>query len=176
MTFDPRIHHRRSLRLKEYDYSQAGAYFVTICTKERDCLFGPVVEGEMQTNAAGEMIRRVWDELPVQYPGVEIDEFIVMPNHVHGVVVLTGKNLGQAQGPAPTRTLADVIHRFKSFTTCCYSLGVKEDGWRPYAGQLWQRNYYEHVVRGDKELEQIREYIANNPLQWMMDEYYRELL
>jgi putative transposase len=83
-------HHRRSIRLKGYDYSQAGAYFVTICTQDRACLFGDVVNGEMLLNAAGRMVQTVWDDVPNHYPGVELDAFVVMPNHVHGIVVVAG--------------------------------------------------------------------------------------
>ncbi|HPN32919.1 MAG TPA: hypothetical protein PK843_00255 [bacterium] len=106
MTYDPNKHHRRSIRLKGYDYSQAGAYFVTICTQNRQCLFGDVTDGEMRLNAAGQMVQSVWDELPLFYPGVDIDEFVVLPNHVHGIVILVGAaprgrpelNLGRHRG------------------------------------------------------------------------------
>ena len=119
--YDPRIHHRRSIRLQGYDYATPGAYFVTICIQNQECLLGAVVNGEMVLNAAGQMVQRVWDELPAQYPGVETDAFVVMPNHVHGIVVLIGdvgdaghfgqahghRQHGQAQGPAPTTNAMD---------------------------------------------------------------------
>ena len=88
MTYNPHIHHRRSIRLKEYDYSQAGAYFITIVTQGRLGLFGDVVDGEMRLNDAGGMVRRVWDGMPDRFPSVEMDEFVVMPNHVHGVIFI----------------------------------------------------------------------------------------
>ena len=86
--YNPDIHHRRSIRLKNYDYSQAGAYYVTICTEDRKCLFGKVADGKMILNAGGQMVQAVWSEMPVNYSGVEIDQFIVMPNHIHGIIVL----------------------------------------------------------------------------------------
>ena len=86
-------HHRRSIRLKGYDYSQAGAYFVTICTQDRECLFGDIVDGEMRLNDAGQMVHRIWNDLSVEYPDIEIDEFIVMPNHFHGIIVIVGAPL-----------------------------------------------------------------------------------
>ena len=86
--YDPNLHHRRSIRLKGYDYSQAGAYFITIVTQGRLCLFGDVVDGEMHLNNAGKMVRRIWDGMPNRFPSIEMDEFVVMPNHVHGVIVL----------------------------------------------------------------------------------------
>jgi len=182
---------RRSLRLRGYDYSQAGAYFVTMVTQDRACLFGEVVDGEVRLSDAGQMVWVVWSELPAHYPGVDINMFIVMPNHVHGIVVLTGtgrvgagpracpidwdtgqllgNNIGQPQGVAPTMALQDVVHRFKTLTTKQYGDGVKHSGWPAFHGRLWQRNYYEHIVRDEGELNRIREYIANNPAQWELD-------
>ena len=90
MTFNPDIHHRRSIRLKGYDYSQAGAYFITICTKNRECMFGDILDGKMVLNHAGDMIQTVWDEIPLYYAGIDIDEFAVMPNHIHGIIVIVG--------------------------------------------------------------------------------------
>ncbi len=106
MKYDPAIHRHRSIRLQRYDYSQAGAYFVTICTQNRECLFGEIVNGEMRLKDAGKMIQAVWDEIPAYYPGIDIDSFIVMPNHIHGIVVIVGAaprgrsddGNGQAQG------------------------------------------------------------------------------
>jgi len=183
MTYDPHNHHRRSVRLKGYDYSQAGAYFVTICTQDRACLFGEVVDGEMRLNDAGRMIQSVWDAVPAFYPGVNTDEFVVMPNHIHGIVVLvgaaprgrpdpgqsaTGQN-GQAQGPAPTLSVPDVVHRFRTLTTKRYADGVKQSGWPPFPGRVWQRNYYEHILRNEEPLHRIRQYILDNPMRWAYD-------
>ena len=103
---------RHSVRLKDYDYTTPGAYFVTACTYEHRCLFGKVVDGGMRLNAVGRMIQAVWDELAVHYPNVETDAFVVLPNHIHGINVLVGaaprgrpKGMGQAQGPAPTQEI-----------------------------------------------------------------------
>jgi len=177
MSSDPNSHHRRFIRLKGYDYTQPGAYFVTICTQNRACLFGEVVDGKMQVNNAGRMVQTVWDGIPVYYAGVSIDAFVVMPNHIHGIVILVGAApcgrppLGQAQGPAPTIaiSLPDVVHRFKTMTTKQYADGVKQSGWSPFPGQLWQRNYYEHIIRDEESLNCIRQYIADNPAQWALD-------
>lgn len=191
---------RRSLRLKGYDYSQAGAYFITIVTQNRACLFGEVADGEMRLNEAGRMVESVWSDIPAFYAGVAIDEFVAMPNHIHGIIILVGAGpcacpegpcacpigvgaaprgrpgygqpqgvVGQPQGVAPTLSLPDVVHRFKTLTTKRYADGVRQSGWPPFRGRLWQRNYYEHIVRNDDELHRIREYIANNPLRWALD-------
>jgi len=179
---------RRSIRLKDYDYHHAGAYFVTIVSQDRRCLFGDVVDGKMQLNAASQMVQTVWDELSNNYPGVETDYFVVMPNHIHGVIVFVGadpracpESGGQPQGVAPTKTqsayadvarslsLPDVLHRFKTLTTQRYAVGVKDYGWVRFNGRLWQRNYFEHVIRDENSLHRIREYILDNPMRWEFD-------
>ena len=184
MRYDPEKHHRRSIRLSGYDYSQAGAYFVTICTQNRQCLFGEIVDGEMRLNNAGQMVQLVWAELAQHYAGVDIDGFVVMPNHIHGIVILTSVGAGpgacpakgrpqgvkgQPQGVAPTMSLPDVVHRFKSLTTARYRRGVMERGWPGFCSRLWQHNYYEHVIRAGDELDRIRRYIEDNPRMWEMD-------
>ena len=97
--FNPQIHHRRSIRLKDYDYSQSGAYFITICTQKRECLFGEIVDGEMRLNDAGQMVQTTWDELPKHYTGIEIDEFVVMPNHFHGIILIHDVGAGPCACP-----------------------------------------------------------------------------
>jgi putative transposase len=183
MTYDPTRHHRRSIRLPTYDYTQPGAYFVTICTQNRECVLGEVIQGQMVLNARGQMVESVWRQLPQHYPRVEVDAFVVMPNHVHGIVILVGAgpracperparprvDSGQSQGIAPTISLPDVVHRFKSLTTAKYRTGVLQDGWQPFPGRLWQRNYYERVVRNDNDLARIRQYIVDNPARWQED-------
>jgi len=188
--YDPTRHHRRSIRLPAYDYTQPGAYFVTICSQNRECLFGDVINEEMILNQRGEMVERTWRELAECYPGVEVDAFVIMPNHVHGIIVLVeagplgvgpvgagpracpegpGACPGRPQGVAPTMSLPDVVHRFKSLTTARYRTGVLQDGWQPFPGRLWQRNYYEHVIRDEEELNRIRQYIIDNPGRWQDD-------
>ena len=179
MTFDPDIHHRRSLRLKNYDYSRPGAYFVTVCTHNRESLFGHIHENAMILNEAGSMIDRWWRELPNKYPMIDTDVYTVMPNHFHGIVAIVGaalcgrpdgsdsNNGGQPHRVAPT--LGGMIDWFKTMTTNDYIRGVKQCQWRPFPGKLWQRNYYEHVIRDEGDLNAIREYIVNNPASWDKD-------
>jgi len=180
MKYNPKIHHRRSIRLKGYDYSRAGAYFVTICAQDKRCLLGDIVDGEMVLNKGGQMVQTVWDELPKYYPGIETDTFQIIPNHIHGIIVIVGASPcacpgtrsgtnGQPQGVAPTLSLPDVVHRFKTMTTKRYADGVKKNGWQPFPRKLWQRNYYEHIIRNENELNQIREYIIQNPVKWEFD-------
>jgi putative transposase len=183
--YDPDKHHRRSIRLRGFDYARPGAYFVTICTQDRQCLFGEIRDGQAIVNEIGRMIQATWDEMPHHYPGVQIDAFVVMPNHIHGIVMLTDVGAtpcgcpdsyhgpdrsGQAQGPAPTMSLSDVVHRFKSMTTSRYRHKVLQGTWPPFRHRLWQRNYYEHIIRDEDELNQIRTYISENPLRWELDE------
>lgn len=163
---------------------------MTICAQGRECLLGGVIDGEMAADAAGRMVRRGTEELPHHYPGVGIDAFAVMPNHVHGVIVLTGPGrphgTGQPRGlplrgavslgtgivgagpcacpdrPGSQLSLPDVVHRFRSYTTAQYRRGVKQHGWPPFPGRMWQRNYWEQVIRDDASLNRIRKTIANN--------------
>ncbi len=184
---------RRSLRLQGYDYAQAGACFVTICTQGRECLFGEIMDGKMLSNDAGRMVNEEWHALPQRFPTIELDAFVVMPNHVHGIIVIapSGNNpapVGAGLVPAPglvpalgrvparngaiTRvapTLGDMVGAFKSRVTVKYVHGVKSNGWLSFHGRVWQRNYYEHIIRDEASLHRIREYIANNPLQWALD-------
>jgi putative transposase len=168
---------RRSLRLKEYDYAQAGAYFVTICTQNRICLFGDIVDDQMRLNDAGTMLARVWSDIPKRFPLVAIDIYVIMPNHLHGIIVLHDV-AGEPRENTPvgsnaaTRvpTLGDVIKAFKSSTTVEYGRGVKMKSWPGFQQTLWQRNYYDHVVRDDKDLVRIRRYIDENPARWAIDD------
>ena len=186
MKNNPDNHHRQSIRLKGYDYSRAGAYFITVCMQNRACLFGNVVDGKMILNNAGRMVQTVWDELPNRFYNIKLDEYVIMPNHIHGIISIVGAPLVGAQTtvgtritagdlteragtrPAPTG-LGDIVGAFKSITTHEYIRDVKQHGWPPFADKLWQRNYYEHIVRNDDELKRIREYIINNPMQWGFD-------
>lgn len=154
MKYDPETHDRRSLRLKRYDYEQAGAYFVTICAQGRACLFGVVADGEMQLNDAGKMVERWWFELNQKFPAVETDEFVIMPNHLHGIIVITDTIVGAdlRDGPEGAHTgapLPTVIQWFKTITTNEYIRAVKTASWPSFNRRLWQRNYYEHVIRDD---------------------------
>ena len=181
MKYNPDIHQRRTVRLKDYDYSKTGAYFVTIVTQNRECLFGRIENDEIILNDAGKMIKNVWEELPLYYSGVDIDVFQIMPSHIHGIIVLNvgaapcgcpnnKENSGQVQGPAPTISLPDVVHRFKTMTTKRYIDSVKQKQLVEFNGRLWQRNYYDHIIRNEKDLNHVREYIINNPVNWNADE------
>jgi len=173
MPYDPNRHHRRSIRLKGYDYSQAGAYFITLCIQDRACLFGRVMNGEMRLNDAGRMVLAEWNRLPERFPRVVLDAFVVMPNHVHGILVITdpaptvGATVGATLVVAPT--VGNIIGAFKSRVTVEYIRGVKTSGWPSFRGRLWQRNYYEHIIRNERALNAIRPYIMENPRRWHRD-------
>src|SRR5438876_2594519 len=141
MHFDPDEHHRRTIRLRGYDYSQGGAYFITICAQDRACLFGSVVGVEMVLNGAGQMVGKWWEELPRKFSGIIAGEYVVMPNHFHGIVLFGQPAAPVGDIPQPTR--GRVVEWFKTMTTNEYIRHVKEDGWAPFQGRLWQRNYYE---------------------------------
>ena len=153
---------RRSLRLRRYDYSRTGAYFITICTQGRVCLFGKISNGTMALTDAGQMVKIVWNEMPKFYPGIEIDEFFVMPNHIHGIIVLD-------QATSTGLSLPTVVQRLKTMTTKRYIDGVGSSGWRRFSKRLWQRDYFEHVIRNPESLDRIRRYILENPGRWMVD-------
>jgi len=173
--YDPARHRRRSIRLRGYDYSQAGAYFVTIVTRNRECLFGEVVEDLMRLNDAGRMVAQCWHELAAHFPHLELDEFVVMPNHVHGIITVGAQFIAPddhgainpgainpgAMNRAPTG-LGEIVRSFKAVAT----RRIRQAGVLAFA---WQRNYYEHIIRDEASLNRIREYIANNPLQWALD-------
>jgi REP element-mobilizing transposase RayT len=177
--------YRNSLRLPDFDYSQNGAYFITIVTQNRECLFGCIDVGEMILNDAGKMVDSVCEEIPKFISGIWIPSYQIMPNHFHAVVVIqkgspVGADLrvcpGQPQRVAPTEgniSLPDVVQRFKSLTTRRYIEGVRLLGWRRFERHLWQRNYYEKVIRNEREFQAVVDYIENNPQNWEKDkEYY----
>ena len=165
--------------MKGYDYARSGAYFTTICTQNRACLFGEIINGEMRLNDAGRMIEKWWNELNRKFPNAKTDELVVMPNHMHGIIMITvGADLrvcphtGGAQNDEGAHTgapLQEMIQWFKTMATNEYIRGVKTSDWPSFDSRLWQRNYYEHIIRNDNELDKIREYIVNNPLQWELD-------
>jgi len=172
-------YHRRSIRLPHYDYSQAGAYFVTICVYQRECLLGEIVGGEMILNEYGKIADSCWREIPNHFPHVELDEHIVMPNHLHGIIVMVGARhavplpLQQQNGTIcrekfgqpVSGTIPTVVRSFKSAVTKQINQNRNTPGI-----PVWQRNYYEHIIRDDNDLNRIREYIMNNPLKWCEDE------
>lgn len=171
--YNPELHHRRSIRLKEYDYTNSGAYFITVCTWNRECIFGKIVNAEIKLSPVGEIAQQEWYNISSRFPDVELDAFVIMPNHLHGIIKVGAPLAGALDnaivqniraGTSPAPTLGVIVGSFKSL--CIYH--CRNDG--STAGKLWQRNYYEHVIRNEDELNRIREYIVNNPLQWEKDE------
>ena len=132
----------------------------------------------VQLNDAGKMIAAQWRTLPTKFPNTQLDEFIVMPNHIHGIIIFVGASLVGAHSNAsnsgdkndiPTKKLGDVIGAYKSLTTVAFVQGVKTLKWPPFSEKLWQRNYYEHIIRNDKDLLSIQQYITDNPARWNED-------
>jgi REP element-mobilizing transposase RayT len=150
--YDPRIHHRRSIRLQGYDYSQSGAYFVTICTHDRALI--------LITDAVREVVQSTWDDLPNRFAHVSLDEFVIMPNHVHGIVIFTGPDTGTTGRPG----LGAVVSALKSISANAANRLLARTG-QPF----WQRNYYEHIIRSERKLNQLRQYIRDNPARWTDD-------
>ena len=167
----PDKHHRRSIRLGGYDYAQPGAYFVTVCTHDHACLFGHVVNSEMHLNEAGEIAQRCWEDIPRHFPFAELDAFVTMPNHIHGIIVVPGRGtacraptIEQFAKPS-VGSIPTIVRSYKSSVTRYVNLARRAPG---VPG--WQRNYYEHVVRNEAELMTNREYIMANPLRWDDDD------
>ena len=177
-------HHRRSIRLPGYDYSNPGAYFVTIVTQARVSLFGEVAGGEMSLGLAGQCAAVIWQTLPNHF-AVTLDTWVVMPNHLHGILVIHDPCKGEASGAVSTiiRTgslpdasplpphgtqsgsLGAILQNYKSVTT------RRINALRGTSGNpVWQRNYYEHIVRDESELDRIRQYIVENPAKWQNDQ------
>ena len=155
---------RKALRLPGYDYSQPGAYYVTVVTNQRHCLFGGVVYGEMRLNLCGQTVMECWDDLVRHYPYVRQDKFVVMPNHVHGILVLNDA-VGAGLKPAPTtyrrHGLSEIVRGFKTFSSSRINALRNTPG-----APVWQRSYYDHIIRDEGELARVQEYIYDNPLQW----------
>ncbi len=181
----PDLHHRRSIRLKEYDYSQAGAYFITICTHQRENLFGKIVDGEMKLNEFGQIAHEEWHKTALIRGEIDLDEFVIMPNHFHGIVIIHEpvrayhNKIVRAYGhtplptpnPAkfesPSRTLGAMVRGFKSAVTT----QINQKRCTP-GNPVWQRNYWEHIIRDEKDLYNAQAYILNNPIQWENDELH----
>lgn len=189
MKFNPEIHHRKSIRLKEYDYSRNGYYFVTICTKDKQCIFGDIIDEKLILNEFGKIVKEELLKTEIVRKEIKIDYFLIMPNHVHAIIIIDNDNCKPvgtndpsrlkeissahvgANGHSPLRmrpkSLSSLIVGFKS------SCKIRINDLRNTPGiPVWQRNYYEHVIRNDRDLYEIRKYIENNPLEWYNDEYY----
>jgi putative transposase len=174
MTYDPVRHHRRSIRLPGYDYSRESAYFLTICSAGRVCIFGQVIDGRMRLSAAGEIVNEEWDRSAQVRSELRLDAFVVMPNHIHGIVLI-GTPPGvvfQTRAPGrgtpgrlrPPRSLPSFVAGFKSSVTSRIN-AIRGTPGEP----VWQRNYYEHIARNAADLERIRRYIVANPARWSID-------
>lgn len=243
MAYNPNIHHRRSIRLKGYDYSQAGLYFITICVQNRICMFGEIVDGEhmdapqqMILNDAGKMVEDWYHELENKYPDIKCHEYVVMPNHFHCIIenngngnqnikkksssiddttIKTGDNVGADLRVCPDDAgntgmnntgktgsgepvlgethglgepvlgepvlgehigspLRDVVQWFKTMSTNEYIRGVKTLGWPRFHKKLWQRDYWEHIIRDERSYQNIANYIINNPAKWKNDKFFNQ--
>ena len=207
MKYNPDIHHRRSIRLKGYDYSRCGAYFVTLCAHKRAMMFGQIIDGTMELNGAGKMTDKWWQKIPEKF-NAQLDEYIIMPNHLHGIIVIVRADpyiypakkfqhpVGADPCVCPDKTvnlkeksehipiegehipiegehmgspLHSIVQWFKTMTTNEYIINVKNNNWPPFDKKIWQRNYYERIIRNEKECRRIRQYIMDNPLKWEFD-------
>lgn len=208
MSYDPTVHHRRSIRLKGYNYFLLGSYFITICTYNRELLFGEIDDGEMKLNEIGQMINLTWFDLVNHIQNIELGPFVIMPNHIHGIVDITDRSesaldiinrddgvdglgsVGNGMGkaglePAPTweifneensshsdipanqTSLAEIVRQFKTFSA------RKVNGFQKTQGApLWQRNYYEHIIRDEQSYLIIAQYIKDNPVLWEKDQLH----
>lgn len=182
MRYNPDKHHRKSVRLKAQDYAAAGRYFITICTYQRQCLLGEIVAGEVQLSELGHVAAACWQAIPEHFAEVVLDEFVVMPNHVHGILVLGGggptakfTEANGHPGESDSRTFGKmvpgsipaIVRAFKSAAT------RQINQLRGAAGcVVWQRGYYDHVIRDRQALAYIQHYIVNNPRQWQIDQLH----
>jgi REP element-mobilizing transposase RayT len=214
MSYNPNIHHRKSIRLHGYDYSQAGLYFITICAQDRKCLFGKIENDEMILNDAGLIANECWLEIPKHFPNAVLHEHIIMPNHVHGIVELiqndvanVGAENTRAENFLPLqnefrkmipRSIGSIVKGFKIGVTKWFRNSNNADMANAKAGnvntenigaenflplqqpqqnetvKIWQRNYYEHIIRDEKSYQHISEYIINNPKNWKEDKFYQQ--
>ncbi len=161
------IYNRRTIRLKGYDYSQAGAYFVTICVRNRQCVLGDVFDGEMKLSEYGKVAVESWHWLARRFTYIELDEWIVMPNHLHGIIVIHDDQISRGDSriaPTGRKSLGRLMGAFKTVSTKRINEMRKTPG-----AKLWQRNYFEHIVRNPNSLDRIREYIGTNARFWQSD-------
>jgi putative transposase len=191
--FDPQKHHRRSIRLKGYDYSSVGAYYVTIVVQERECLFGEIINGERYLNKYGEIVQKWWNEMRIHFPNVELGAFVIMPNHIHGIIFIISERRGEARSVSPSNNPSDNIQDANVDET--NNLGGETPPLRRSTlGQIvayfkyqstkemnrietnkaitkfWQRNYYEHIIRDETDLRNKTDYIHANPSLWDEDD------
>lgn len=187
--FDPRIHHRRSIRLKGYDYASEGMYYITLCVADRGCLFGGITDGGMALSAFGRIVDETWQWLELQYNHVELGPYVVMPNHLHGILILktdnmsgvwngSGNDVGGSR-TAPTNTSSSAIAKRKTIGRLIGAFKTvstkKINVLRGTAGDVvWQRDYSDHVIRNEQSCDFITNYIWSNPEKWESDKLYRQ--
>jgi putative transposase len=182
MSSSPVPFRRRSIRLRDYDYREEAAYFITICTFHRACIFGEIIDGTMQINASGKIAAACWEAIPAHFPRVECDAFVVMPNHIHGIVAIVENISGvgaqhAAPIPQPTQgitsnnvasgSIGAVVRSFKSAVTRQINLLDNTPG-----EIIWQRNYHEHIIRSESSLNTLRQYVEQNPARWNEDKLH----
>lgn len=177
MKYEPGKHHRRSIRLKGYDYTGSGAYYVTIVTHRRACLFGEIVNGEMRLSEVGRITEACWRAIREHFPQAELGAFVVMPNHIHGILILHGhaaesphvgaQHVAPLHGPSPRvipGSVGAIVRAYKSSVTRQI---VQHRGGAPV---IWQRNYYEHIIRDERDHQNVYNYILANPFNWETDD------
>jgi len=166
-----RRNQRKSIRLAGYDYRTPGAYFITVCSHKREYLFGEVLNGVMNINEYGQIVQSTWDDLIHHNFGIELGEFVVMPNHIHGVIIINdvvGAGSEPAPtDPAPTPPLSEIVRQFKTFSARRMNILRNTPG-----VPIWQRNYWEHIIRSEVSYARICDYIVNNPLWWDEDDLF----
>ncbi len=170
MKYNPDLHSRRSIRLRSYNYANTGGYFVTICCRDRKCLFGEIVNEKMILNEYGKIANNTWNELPLHHSNVELCEFIAMPNHIHAILKIAGNVMGAVNVACnvmsnispKSGTLPTIIRSYKSSV----SKQIHEHSAPNITVPIWQRNYYEHIIRSETEFARIATYIRNNPILW----------
>jgi len=178
MRFNQDIYHRKSIHLRGYDYSQSGWYFITLCTYQRLPLFCNIVGSSMVLNPAGAAVEKCWHEIPGHFPQVTLDAFVIMPNHLHGIIMLddnVGANdylplqsgLSSRRQYGTSRTIGSIVRGFKIAVTRWFHANTDVQ-------VIWQRNYYEHIIRNEESYLKIAEYIQANPSMWQNDTYYSE--
>lgn len=158
------------LRLRNHDYREPGAYFLTLCLQKGQCLLGSISGATISLTPAGTMAMSCWERIPERFATVDLAGFVIMPNHMHGIVILDTDNNGEIPGDAPS--LSDVVQSFKQCTLRGYARGVKEQRWPRCNGKLWQRGYMDHVIRNDREWERLTRYIETNVERWEDDTFH----
>ena len=177
MLYNPEEHHRRSIRLKEYDYSEPNWYYLTICTHDKKNLFGEIKNGKMIMNDFGKIVNEEWLKTKALRKNVDLDEYVIMPNHFHGILIIerrdtagcvpTKMNENRKFGEMQGGSLSAIVRSFKSAVT----KRINELRNIPRK-EVWQKGFYEHIIRNERDLYNIRKYVELNPLKWEIDEYY----